>query len=135
MFCLFRTYLHVPIGHVTIFAGGERRYNVSKLADVRRETASLNSFFIQGGGGSGGGYFFFKNRRQSFVSIFMLGVGGGGVNRRQQFVSIFMYTCLYFRLLWKLCSKKTCRLVQTRNSQHKTKSSLIQRCYLHMIVF
>ena len=31
-----------------------------------------------GGGIGGGGVFFFKNRRQSFVSIFMLGVGGGG---------------------------------------------------------
>ena len=44
----------------------------SKIEDIH---FSCIDFHVGGGGIGGGGV---KNRRQSFVSIFMLGVGGGG---------------------------------------------------------
>ena len=43
VFCTFRTYWDIPIGHVTNFAGSERCYNVSKFTDVRRETSPLST--------------------------------------------------------------------------------------------
>ena len=41
MFFTFRTFCDAPIGPVTNFAGGERRYNDSKLTDDVRDSAPL----------------------------------------------------------------------------------------------
>ena len=51
MFFTFRTFCDAPIGHVTNFAGGERRYNVSKFTDVLPETAPLSQLRIDTSGG------------------------------------------------------------------------------------